>query len=139
MVDKTTIGIITAVVCIGLVSIAGVFLPQVTGNKTWQLKQNYNGSEDDNTWITIESDVWRITWLAYPVENFHDGAYWPVPYSYFGIHVYSYPDNTLAARGYSSEGVPLSGVDYIVQSGEFFIQIITTDIQNWSIYIYEYR
>lgn len=145
MADKTTIGLIAAVVCIGLVSIAGVFLPQTSQNpqqvenKIWRLKQNLYGMENDDIWITIESDVWRLTWYSYPVENLYNGVPWPVPYSYFSVHVYSYPGDELVTMGYSVEGLPISDVEYIIQGGQFYIQILTRDIKNWELYIYEYR
>ena len=136
--------IAVAVVCVGVIAVAGMFLPsqapqQVTENKTWQFKQYFYGASDENIWINVEADVWHIAWYTNPVENLYDGVPWPISGSYFGIHVYSDLENILVARGYSLEGVPLSGTDYIIRGGEFRIQIITRDIDDWHLYIYEYR
>lgn len=136
--------IAVAVVCVGAFAVAGMFLPSQTPqrieeNKAWQFKQDFYGISDENIWIDIGADVWRVTWYAFPVENLYNGIPWPVPYSYFGMHIYAYPENTLAARGYSSEGVPLSGVDYIIRGGQFYIEVFTRDIDYWQIFVYELK
>lgn len=137
MVDKTTIGTITAVACIGLVSIAGVFLPsqspqRTEENEVWQFKQEFNGYGIDvkNIQVDIESDVWRVVWYAFAIENFEE-------YSGFDIAITSYPENGLMAVGTMEGGTPAWGVSYIIQGGRFDIQVTMANVSFWAIRIYE--
>lgn len=134
---KETAMIAVAVVCVGVIAVAGVFLPsqtpqQIAGNEAWQFKQEFNGYGTDakNIQVDIESDVWRVVWYAFAMENFEE-------YSGFDIAIISYPENGLMAVGTMEGGTPAWGVNYIIQGGRFDIQVTTANVNFWAIRIYE--
>jgi len=131
-------GLSVAVVCIGVIATIGIFLPSQTiqqpasENKAWQFKQDFSGIGSENMWVKIESEIWRISWYAFALENFEN-------YSYFILSVTAFPD-TAEVMGTKMIGeFYTSGAEYIIQNGWFFIDVKAVALESWSLYIYEYH
>jgi len=134
---KPMTGLFAAVVCVGVIATIGIFLPsqtiqqQATENKTWHEKLVFYGTNNENRMIQIDSEIWRIEWIALPLQGREN-------ISLFAMDVYSRPDGYLITTGSLNKGWPVADTRYIVQKGQFEVTITTANLEGWQINIYEY-
>jgi len=143
--NKEIAAMFVALACVGVIATVGIFLPsqivqqQAAENKTWHLKQSYDGQGDMIYQIQIDSETWRISWGAYVMKGFEQ-------YASFSVSVFD-EDNVLLVYAAPELGwrienqVLLAGTDYIIypSHSSFTINVRAEYIQVWSIYIYEYK
>jgi len=125
--------IAVAVVCVGVIAVAGVFLPSQTleENKTWWSTQEIQGTNTKDIWISIESDIWRIHWYTFLWENSNNKGW-------LRFDVSEQIGLPPVADGWMVNGWPQGDIEYIIEGGIFVVQI-QAENTDWHFYISEYR
>ena len=140
--NKEMAGSFIAVICVGVIAVAGIFMPsqittienKTTDNKTWyyNAQKSLFGTGAIDTNLQIDSEIWLAYWTAFTQSD--NGQFY--------IWIYG-KDNMLTLRDawynkVSGLGVG-SGSHVVVGRGTFRVSIIPTEIDDWAIWIYEYR
>jgi len=128
IIALTFIIVFTAVFLVVKWTSPGSQQEQETGS--WHFITAFSGTGDKTTdTFKISSSKWRIKWSY--TTNYPE-------YAIFSVFIYPKGETVSYIDFIDASGASKSDISYIYQSGEFYLKIITANLENWQITIEAY-
>jgi len=103
---------------------------QTGSSGSWHYITSFSGQGDKTTdSFKITSSKWRIKWSY--TTNYPE-------YAMFSIFIYPKGETVSYIDFIDASGASKSDVSYVYQSGEFYLKIITANLESWQITIEAY-
>lgn len=107
-------------------------------SRDWQVIETFRGISDQTTApFLIEGQMWRISWFATAATR--------SSYAFFSLIAYESGKNRavyMAKPRHSSDFTLMSvqsEIEYIIGKGNFYIQVFTANLDNWTIIVESYQ